>query len=34
MKNLRVKLAFSELTCHYMGCSSETDGVNSILAVI
>ena len=25
---------FWELTCHYMGCSSETDRVNIILAVI
>ena len=38
MKNLRVKVAFSELTvkscCQFMGCSYENDWVNIILAMI
>ena len=35
MKNLRVKLAFSSIDCcQYMRCSSETDWVNIILAMI
>ena len=34
LNRMRVKLAFSEYCCQYMGCSYETKRVNIILAVI